>query len=339
MLAAFTKLKNAENVKRFIISKKIINFDYLPIRELDSIFFPITKRTGIPNAKVIDTKLKFKKKVQAITIEDFLRNKLTKKQLSLIPRAQEIVGKIMILEIPDQLKSEEKLIAEAYLKLNKNVETVVKKQEIHSGTFRTRKVRIIAGKKTKETVHYENGVKIKLHLEKTYFSARSANERLRIAKLIKSGESVLVMFSGVAPFPLVFARNSDAKEIYGIELNPLAHQYALENVTLNDFGDKIKIFQGDVRTILLTIKKKFDRIAMPLPKTGDEFLNITLPKVKKGGTIHLYAFLNEAGIDSYAKKVRELCKSLKYSVKIIRKVKCGQFSPGTFRVCYDIKIK
>jgi len=336
MLAAYTTLKNAQKVKQYLIKKSLINKDYQPIKELDQIYFPIIKKVKIPKAEVIDTKFSFKKRDSALTIEDLLKSKLTKKQLSLIPRSQEIVGSIMILEVPEKLEKKEKLIAEAYLKLNKQIEMVVKKNKMHSGVFRLRKVKILAGKRSKETVHYENGVRIKLHLEKTYFSARLATERLRIAKLVKKGESVLVMFSGAAPYPLVIARNSPAKMINGIEINPLAHQYALQNIS--KFEDKISIFQGDVSYILPKMRMKFDRIVMPLPKTGEEFLDVTLPKVKKNGMIHLYAFLHEDVVKAHAQKVKDICKQLKYSVRIIRKVKCGQFSPGTFRYCFDLKI-
>ena len=156
--------------------------------------------------------------------------------------------------------------------------------------------------------------------------------------MVKPGEEVLVMFSGAAPYPLVIAKNSKAKVVYGIEMNPLAHQYALENVFINKLDDRVAIFEGDVRKILPKLRKRFNRIAMPLPKTGEEFLDIALSKVKVGGMIHLYAFLNEKEIDNEAKKVREICKENKHSVRILRKVKCGQFSPSVFRVCFDIKV-
>ena len=146
------------------------------------------------------------------------------------------------------------------------------------------------------------------------------------------------MFSGAAPFPLVIAKNSEARHVYGIELNPFAHNYALENVQLNNLQDRITIMHGDVKHKIPPLKKKFDRIAMPLPKTGEQFLDLALLKVKKGGFIHLYAFLDEKEINPYAKKIHEICKKLGYSIKVLRKVKCGQFSPGVFRVCLDLKV-
>ena len=338
MLAVETELKNAQKVKEFLQKKDLLSPDYLAVRELGRIFFPITKNIKVSGGKVINTKISFPKKERAPKIEELLKNKLSAKEIKLIPRSQEIVGSIMVLEIPEELKSKEKMVAEAYLEMNDHVGTVVKKEQIHSGDYRLRKVKALAGKKTKETEHYENRVKIKLNLEKTYFSARSGTERLRIARLVKAGEEVLVMFSGAAPYPLVIAKNSKAKVVYGIEMNPLAHQYALENVSLNKLDDKVAIFEGDVREILPKIKKRFDRIAMPLPKTGEQFLDIALSKVKLGGMIHLYAFLNENEIDKEAKKVRDICKDNKHSVRIMRKVKCGQFSPSVFRICFDIKV-
>jgi tRNA (guanine37-N1)-methyltransferase len=335
MLAAYTDLKHAQKVKTFLIKKNLMHHDFLAVRELGFIYFTIIKKAKIPHAKVVNTKFLFPEKKKLKTIEELLKSKLTSKQLTLIPKTQEIVGSIMIIEIPEELEKKEKIIAEAYL--SKNITTIVKKSKMHTGVFRTRKVKILAGKRMKETIHHENGVKLKLHLEKTYFSARSGNERLRIAKQIKKGEDVLVMFSGAGPFPLVFAKNSDAKHIIGIELNPDAHEYAFENILLNNLEDRVTASFGDVRDILPKMRKKFDRIAMALPKTGEEFLDVALPRVKKDGIIHLYAFLNENDVPTYKKKVREICIRLKYNIRILRTVKCGQFSPGTFRMCFDIK--
>jgi len=339
MLAAGCKLKQAQKVKNFIIKNNLFNYDYLPVKELGFIYFPLIKKAKVPGAKVSVVKFKFPQKTKILTVADLLKNKLTKNQLKLVPRTQEIVGTIMLLEMPEELQKKEKLIAQAYLKLNKNITTVVKKEEMHSGVCRLRKVKVLAGKKTKETIHLESGIRIKLELEKTYFSARLANERLRIAKLIKKPEEILVMFSGAAPYPLVLAKNSPVKSILGVEINLLAHRFAMENVRLNKLENKIKIKQGNVRNVLPRMKKKFDRILMPLPKTGEEFLNLALKRAKPGAIIHLYAFLDETEAKEFPKKIKKICEDNKSSVRIIRKVKCGQFSPAVARYCFDLKVK
>ena len=339
MFAAVTELKQAQKVKKFIIGNDLFNYGYLPVKELGFIYFPLVKKVAVPGAKVSQVNFKFPKKESALTVEKMLEGKLTKKQLQSIPRTQEVIGKIMLLEVPESLVKKEKLIAQAYLQLNKNIETVVKKNEMHTGVCRLRKVKILAGRRTKETIHLENGVKIKLHLEKTYFSARLANERLRIAKMIRKPEEVLVMFSGAAPYPLVLARNSSVKSILGIEINVLANEYAQANVTLNKFENRIKIKSGDVRKILPGVRKKFDRVLMPLPKTGEEFLDLALGKAKPGAMIHLYAFLDEREARAFPKKIKENALKSGFNLRVLRKVKCGQFSPAIARYCFDLKLK
>jgi len=216
----------------------------------------------------------------------------------------------------------------------KNIETIAVKTKIHSGTYRTKKVKIVAGKKNKETIHKENGVQIKLNIETCYFSPRLCNERLRISKDIKKNESVLVMFSGVGIYPIVFSKNSKAKEIYGIEINPKCHKYALENLELNKVSN-VKLYKGDVDEILPKIRKKFDRIVMPLPKSSEDFLELAKSKIKKNGIIHFYDFEKEEDIPE--KSIDKIKNKIK-KFKVLKAVKCGSFGPGKFRVTIDLKV-
>lgn len=266
-----------------------------------------------------------------------LKGKLAKAQLKSLVTSFDIIGDIAIIEIPENLEKKEKLIAEAILKLNKNIKVVCKKAGIHSGIFRRQKLVIIAGEKRKTTIHKESNVRMKLHIQDVYFSPRLSTERKRIASQVKPAEDVLIMFSGVAPYCLVIAKNTKAKEVYGIEINPLAHKYALENVKLNKLNN-VKLFLGDVRMVVPTLNKKFDRIAMPLPLGGENFLDVTLSAVKKNGVIHFYDFKDESGFEISKQKVLDACSAVKKKCKILRLVKCGQIGPRTFRICIDFKI-
>jgi|TARA_Y100000310_G_scaffold167610_2_gene167531 tRNA (guanine37-N1)-methyltransferase len=257
--------------------------------------------------------------------------KLTKKELALVPRAFDTVGSIAIFnEFPPELKKKEKYIAQTLMQLQPNIKTVAKKVKQYSGRLRTPKLVLIAGSKSKETLHVENGVRLKLNVESCYFSTRSSNERKRIAKLVKKGESILVLFSGIAPFPCVIAKNTKAKEVVGIELNKKAHKFALENIKLNKLLN-VSLLHGDVKKILPCLKKKFDRILLPLPKSADKYLSLALKKLKPKGTLHLYLFAEE-------KEFKELKKEYKKKFKSVKLLKCGMYSPGVYRVCLDLKI-
>lgn len=213
-----------------------------------------------------------------MAVKELLEDRLTKKELALVPSAFDVVGNIIIFsEFPKELIKKEKIIGEAFLKEFPNIKTICKKTKKYSGKFRTPTLKIISGEKNKETIHKENGVTLKLDVEKVYFSMRSANERLRIANLIKKDEEVLVMFSGCAPFPCVFAKKSPAKYIYGIEINPVAHKYAVENIKINkisnvfvinkDVTEAMPNFYQQIIGLKTSIKKKeiFSRIKKDPP--------------------------------------------------------------------------
>ena len=269
----------------------------------------------------------------------YLKNKLSKKELNLVPTSFDVVGDIMIFsDFPKGLIKKEKVIGTAILQNYHHIKTILKKTKKYSGRFRTPKLKVIAGEKKKETIHKENDVFIKLDIEKVYFSARMSSERKRIADLIKSNESVLVMFNGCAPYSLVIAKNSKCKEVYGIEINPTAHKYALENIRKNKMENKIRLFLGDVRKVMPKLNKKFDRILMPLPKGGEDFLDLSLKYIKKNGIVHFYDFLHEDEFYKAEEKIKKVCEKSRKKCKILRIVKCGQYSPGFYRVCADFQV-
>jgi tRNA (guanine37-N1)-methyltransferase len=272
-------------------------------------------------------------------LKDLLKGRLTKKQISLLPASFDIVGDILIFaDFPEELQKKEKLIGESILKLLKHIKVVAKKVKKYSGKYRTPKLKIIAGEKRKETIYKENNIQLKLHIEKVYFSPRLSNERKRIAGPVQPDESILVMFSGCAPYPCVIAKNSKPKEIVGVEINPIANQYAEENIKLNKLSN-IKLYLGDVRKIVPKLNKKFDRILMPLPKGAEAYLDVALKASKKGTILHFYDFLHENDFGQAIEKISEACLKAKKKFSILNTVKCGQFSPNVFRVCVDFRIK
>ena len=269
----------------------------------------------------------------------YLKNKLSRKELELVPTSFDVVGDIKIFsDFPKKLAKKEKLIGEIILQNYPHIKTILKKTKKYSGKFRTPKLKIIGGEKRKETTHKENNVFIKLDVERVYFSPRMSSERKRVADLTKMNESVLVMFSGSGVYPLVIAKNSECKVAYGIEINPTAHRYALENAEKNKMENKIKLFLGDVRKVMPRLNKKFDRILMPLPKGGENFLDLALRHVKTNGTAHFYDFLHESELHKAGDKVRKSCEQAKKKPRILDIRKCGQYSPGFYRVCVDFAV-
>jgi tRNA (guanine37-N1)-methyltransferase len=253
---------------------------------------------------------------------------LTQKEIKQIPKSYDIVGDILIFsDFPKELKKKEKEVGNYLLKRIKQAKVITKKSKFYSGTKRTPKLKILAGENRKETMHKENGLLMKLNPEKAYFSARTGTERLRVSRLVKKNETVLVMFSGIAPFALNISKHSKAKEIYGVEINRAAHKYGEQNLKINKIRN-IHLFRGNVKRVLPKINKKFDRIIMPLPKNSEDFLELALKYLKPKGKIHIYIFEHERDFSKLKQKYK------KFKPKII---KAGSPSPGKYRVCLELQ--
>ncbi len=267
-------------------------------------------------------------------LRDALRGKLTESELNVLRASFDVVGDIAIVEIPFELESKEKIIGAALLNMLKNVKTVAAKVGRHYGKYRRQRMKVIAGENRFTTLHTESGLKFKLDVSKCYFSIRLGSERLRIAKLIKPKEKVLVVGSGVGPYPLVFAKHSEASHVTAVELNPAAHKFAVENIVLNKFQEKVSALKADASKL----RSRFDRIVVVMPQEGVSFAKHLMKNLKPGAYLHIQDFAPEMDMDAPARTLREICKSKKRSCRILRVVKCGQHAVRSYRVCVDARV-
>ena len=296
--------KDAEKVKRFLMEMNMLALDYLPFTGRKYVYFPVIK---------------------TLSGYTYVQRKVLRSQKKTFPiGAYDQVGDIVI--VPEETKKDVAL----QLLQKKDVRVILRKKGIHHGEFRTQDLEWLAGEKRKETMYKEFGLEMKLDVEKCYFSPRLGFERMRIAKLIRPREKVLVLFSGVGPYPLVLAKYSKASLIVGVEKNILAHRYAMENCRKYS---QIVLYNKDVRSF--HYPEKFDRILMPLPKSAEEFLDFAVEHLKKKGMIHFYTFAR-------AKEIPErpvaLIKEKVSSFKVVSVVKCGQYAPQRYRVCVDFRL-
>ncbi|MBI2675830.1 MAG: class I SAM-dependent methyltransferase family protein [Candidatus Aenigmarchaeota archaeon] len=275
-----------------------------------------------------------------MNLKGLLKEKLSEKEMGDFRGSFEIIGNIAILEIPQTLYKKRKLIAEALLRLHKSIETVCMKADERKGKLRLRKIIAIIGRKT-ETIHTEYGCKFFLDLKKTYFSPRELTERQRIASLVKKGEEVLVMFAGIGPFAIQIAKRQPlVKRIVAVELNKNAFDYMKKNIELNKVQDKIEAIHGDVRKICPKYKNKFNRIVMPLPLHGHDYLDMAINCLKKKGIIHFYSTGHES--DPYSETIRlfeKACKKKKAKLKILSKTMALPYAPRVWKVCVDAQLR
>ncbi len=244
---------------------------------------------------------------------------------------------VAIVEIPEELEKKEKQISEQILNQHKNVKSVLKKLSERKGIERTREYKLLAGDPNTEVIHKESGCRFKVDPQKAYFSGREGTERLRIAEQVKPNEFVLVMFSGISPFSIIIAKKQpQVKKIISIEINPIAHEYAKENIKLNKVQDKVIPILGDVRKKAKDYFKKYDRVVMPLPHDAWEYLYLAQKCLKpKCGIIHLYLIEQEKDIEN---KVKELIQNLKKKISYTIK-KVLPYAPYVNKYCVDIRLE
>jgi tRNA (guanine37-N1)-methyltransferase len=274
-----------------------------------------------------------------VNLREALKGRLPPEEAALVPRAFDMVGEVAIIEIPRELSHRKNEIASALKDAHKRIKAVCNKRGERAGDFRLTDLEVILGDDT-ETVHIEHGCRFKVDVRKAYFSEREATERQRIGKMVKPGEDVLVMFSGICPSPIVYARMQPRiGHAWGVDINPQAHAYAIENIRLNKMQDKVTSICGDVREQVPKIGKKFDRITMPLPKGAHEFLDVALAAAKDGGIIHFYYWDSEKDLFSDALRIaRDAAKKAKKKIRIIRKLKVLPYGPRIWKICVEFRV-
>ncbi|GIU68288.1 MAG: SAM-dependent methyltransferase [Candidatus Pacearchaeota archaeon] len=254
-------------------------------------------------------------------------------------RSFDVLGNIAIIKFPKGMKNKDKKnYAEKILRQNKSIKTVLEKTGKFKGRLRKQETKYLAGEKTKEALYKENSCIFRFNVDKVYFSPRLSSERKEIAEKIKKGDKVLVMFAGVAPYSIVIAKNSMAKEVYSNEINREANKYAKLNIELNKLKDKVILLPGNIKKIAIKLKKqnkKFDAIVMPRPQLKENFLKEAFMLSKKGTKIFYYDFCKEDEIDSVIEKIKLEAKKLRKKIKILKVKKSGEIAPYKFRVRVD----
>lgn len=347
-LAVKVKKKMASAVHAFLKEEKVFSKNLQPSSEGEFVFFPVDRLSGAQKnilakkfgAKIVETDFKEQPKAFG-TLKEGLLEKLSKEELLLVNRAFDLVGDIAILEIPKELEAKEKIIANALLEMHSGVKTVCKKTGAHSGVFRIEPVKVIAGKKNLTATYKESGCTFKVSLGKVFFSPRLASERLRIAKQVKTTETIAVLFAGVGPFAVVLVKRTPVAKIFAVELNPHAFRELKENIALNGMQLKIEPLFGDVKKIVPEkLAGKCDRVLMPLPKGAEEFLKEAFLCLKKqGGVVHFYSFgPKDEPFKKAVESIKKTAKELGRKTKILEKKELRDYSKSTIQIVIDFRV-
>ena len=213
-----------------------------------------------------------------------------------------------------------------------NVKTVMKIDHIQ-GSKREPVCKVLYGSET-ETINKENGCLFKLDLTKVMWSKGNNNERLRIAKLVEDGETVIDMFAGIGYFSIPIGVHADAREVIAIEINPNSYHYLCENIRLNKL-DNITPILGDCMDV--TPGYKADRIIMGYVKTTHHYLKAAIGSLNEGGILHYHETVPEKLMDTRPLE-RIISEADGREVELLKLNKIKKYSPGVWHVVADARI-
>ena len=275
------------------------------------------------------------KSIKKLLQENF-KDKLSKKELALLPSSYQKIGQILIVNLKDELRKHEKQIGQFLLKTIPDTKTVCSRTGFIKSKERMPQMKVIAGNEQTETVHKEHGISYKLDVNKIMFAKGNLNERNRITKLVKENETIVDMFAGIGYFSLGIAKYSNPNKVYSIEINPAAYHYLWENIKLNRVQDKVLPMLGDCIVEVPKLGRVADRVIMGLLPDCKVYLTDALKVVKPNGTIHYHGT---------AKDWKELFNDIEtaaeiegFKVELIRKIRVKSYAPKIYHWVLDCRI-
>ena len=340
--------------KAIVVAKRIglLNRDLRVQREQDYLYVPLIRKPQETDLKELEANLPRFEVLQREFFElvrrppqfvDLLSGELPSHLFASLPHAVDLVGEIVVVEIPPELQKYKTIIGHAILASNKRLSTVLAKAGAVRGEYRLREFETIAGVNKTATVHKEHGCVFRVDLAKAYFSPRLSYEHNRVASLVNENETVLDMFAGVGPFSILIAKKHKNVHVYATEVNPEAFKLLKKNILVNRVATKIAPLLGDARQIAQEkLKPTIDRVIMNLPEKAIEYVDVACQVIKpNGGIMHYYEFTSTTyPLETVKTRLEEAVKQTNRKVeKILNSKIVRGVAPFKWQVVVDARIK
>jgi len=322
------------------------------IKQNEDLFIPLIKQPEneqitrltqeIPTLQ-ITTKVFKEKKICSPNLAQVLQKNLPANLLAKLPQSFDIIGDIVIIEIPPELENYNAIIGQAILETHKNIKTVLAKAGEISGVYRIREYNFIAGEKRTKTVHREFGCQFNVDVAKAYFSPRLSHEHERVASLVTDGEILVDLFAGVGPFSVLIGKKNPHVKVYAVDLNPEAVELLKENIKANKLSNRVVPLLADAQEISKgELRGVADRVIMNLPETAINFVGSACSIIKpQGGIIHFYGFVRKPdSIEQIQEQVKlAIEKAGRHLETFVYSKSIRETAPYESQLVLDTKIK
>lgn len=298
--ALVTPLRLGEDAKRVVRTLGIGRADLKVGRRDNLLFVPLSRPIDPPHPEMRCEVAEFsssrppKSYKEVVQVPDRIRPNL--------PTSFDVVGDIVLIKIPDDLRVYGPAIGIAILKVHKNIKGVFHDDGVQ-GPYRLRTLKSLAGSDATRTAHVEYGARFEVDVAKAYFSPRLANEHERVAALVGPDEVVADLTAGVGPFSVLIGRKRSGKKVYAVDLNPDAVALLKQNLSAHRLDAKVDAVHADARDWLATAPP-IHRAIVNLPQGGEDIALAAAAKLAPGGTLHFYRMWNQADKDAKVEALR-----------------------------------
>jgi len=253
-----------------------------------------------------------------------------------LPSGFHLVGHVALVHLNSRSMKYAKKIGDKTLKFDKRVKSVAVRTGPTMGKTRLPSYSLVSGDCNTVTTHIESGVKFRLNPVHLTFSGGNKGERIHMSKIVKPGEIVVDMFSCVGQFALHIAKSSNV-DVTAIEINPVAFEFLVTNINLNELDGKVTALLGDCREV--HPKSVADRVIMGYLHDTISYLPSAIESLtEKGGMIHMHMSVPESEVSQVIEEISKTGASYGLqSTTEVRRVK--NYSPGVEHFVFDILLK
>ena len=320
-----------EDYRSSLREQRLLDISRAIKKEGEHLLIPVNSPVAMEGAELLERELPSLERRETdyrriVDLPEYLKE--------LLPSSYDIIGEVAILKLDEGLIPFAGEIADALMAASPRLRSVALDRGI-KGETRVRDLVVLRGDHGLGSVHTEYGVSMEVDPSLAYFNPRLSRERMRVAAMVREGEVIADLFAGVGPFPLVICRHARPQKVYAVDINSEAVAMMERNISRNRMDDRIVALHGDARSVLPRLPP-LDRAIMNLPQMAEEFLDIALERVRRGGKVHLYRIMERDELTGFQEGILNKAGSLGYEVEVESVHELKSYSPSMSVYCLDI---
>jgi tRNA wybutosine-synthesizing protein 2 len=171
------------------------------------------------------------------------------------------------------------------------------------------------------------------------FSKGNVEERLRMGRTVRPGETVVDMFAGIGYFTLPMAVLGRPRRVAACEIDPSAHAWLVRNVRRNRVGGVVEPLLGDCREV--APRGAADRVVMGYVGGTDSFLPAAMEALAPGGgVVH---FHDKYPVEDVPARplaaVEEAARAAGRTARLLSWREVKSFAPGVVHAVLDVEVR